>query len=182
MTKLFIATGLALLCSVAFAADPTSAIGKALDQELKVAESDIVPLVEAMPADKFGFAPSNGSFKNARTFQQQATHSAFVIYAVASAILGEKNPSEAGQSENGPPSIQGKEATVKYLKDAFAYGHKAIATINEKNVTELVASPFGNNKVTRLAMASVAVWHTFDHYGQMVVYARMNGVVPPASK
>jgi len=50
------------------------------------------------------------------------------------------------------------------------------------NQLEQVPSPFGEGKTTRGYMVSVVVWHSFDHYGQMVVYARMNGVVPPASR
>jgi len=70
---------------------------------------------------------------------------------------------------------------VKYLKDAFAYGHKAMQSITDKNATALIKSAFGDRQVPRLSMASIATWHSFDHYGQMVVYARMNGIVPPAS-
>ena len=76
-----------------------------------------------------------------------------------------------------------KEDIVKYLKDAFAYGHKAMLSLTDKNLTQMVTSAFGESKVSRVSMATVAVWHTFDHYGQAVVYLRMNGgIVPPASR
>ena len=68
------------------------------------------------------------------------------------------------------------------MKDAFAYAHKANGTLTSQNLMGLVTSAFGNEKVPRLSMATIAVWHSFDHYGQMVVYARMNGVIPPASR
>jgi hypothetical protein len=97
-------------------------------------------------------------------------------------VLGEKNPSEPGQNENGPASLKTKEDIVKYLKDAFAYAHKAMASLTADNLTSMVQSPFGKNKVPRVSMATVAAWHSFDHYGQMVVYARMNGIIPPASR
>jgi len=57
-----------------------------------------------------------------------------------------------------------------------------MASLSEKNLAEMVTSPFGEGKVLRVSMATAAVWHSFDHYGQAVVYARMNGVVPPASR
>jgi uncharacterized damage-inducible protein DinB len=141
-----------------------------------------VPLAEAMPADKYNFAPKGGAFDGVRTFSQQMTHIAAVLYSVSAIILGEKNPSDSGKDENGPASIAGKEAVVKYLKDAFAYSHKAMQSLTDRNFTELVPSPFGSGKVPRASLVALLAWHSFDHYGQSVVYARMNGIVPPASR
>ena len=167
----------------AFAAEPQpSAVAKMYDGQLKIIEQEIVSLAEAMPAEKYDFAPTGGEFKGVRTFSQQMTHVAAVMYMVSAAVLVEKNPSESGPGENGPASIKGKEAVVKYLKDAFAYAHKAMGTLTSQNETDLVPSAFGNQKTARAGMASVAVWHSFDHYGQAVVYARMNSIVPPASR
>jgi len=69
----------------------------------------------------------------------------------------------AVENENGPPSIQSKDEVVKYLKDAFAYGHKAMQSITDKNATALIKSAFGDRQVPRLSMASIATWHSFDH-------------------
>jgi DinB family protein len=166
-----------------FAAEPpASNLSKLLDGQIRQVESEIVSLAEAMPADKYDFAPAGGAFKGVRTFAQQMTHTAAVAYMVSAAALGEKNPSEAGSGENGPASIKGKDAVVKYLKDAFAYAHKAAGSITPANFMELVPSAFGSEKTPRLNMISVVTWHSFDHYGQVVVYARMNGIVPPASR
>jgi uncharacterized damage-inducible protein DinB len=151
------------------------------DRELSMVEREVVSLAEAMPADKYEFAPSNGDFKGVRTFGQQMSHIATVIYEVSAGVLGEKSPVDAGKSENGPASLKTKDAIVKYLKDAFSYAHKAMNSLTDKNFTELVASPFGD-KSPRGSLANGNVWHTFDHYGQAVVYARMNGIVPPASR
>ena len=161
----------------------TNTIAKIYDGDLSTIESELVPLVEAMPEAKFGFAPKDGEFKGARTFAQQATHIASVNYACAAAMLGEKNPVDMGVAENGPASLKSKADIVKYVKDSFAYTHKAMAKLSEKALTELVTSAFDAKKqVPRATMASVPVWHSFDHYGQMVIYARMNGIVPPASR
>lgn len=170
--------------TVLFAAGPTqSVIGNSLDRELKSVESEFVPLVEAMPADKFEFAPTHGEFKGVRTFRQQAMHVAYVIYEVSSAVLGEPSPSpKSGPNENGPESIQSKDDVVKYVKDAFAYGHRAMNSITDRNATEMVKSAFNGKPVPRISIATIPAWHTFDHYGQMVVYLRMNGIVPPASR
>jgi hypothetical protein len=178
-TLLFIATGCAAVLS---AAEPTNVVSKTFDQELTMVEREIVPLAEAMPADKYSFVPTSGEFGKSRTFAQQASHVAAVIYATSAAVLGEKNPTDMGQNENGPASLKTKEDVVKYLKDSFTYAHRANAMVTSQNLTEMVDSAFGKNKVPRLAMVTVPVWHSFDHYGQMVIYARMNGIVPPASR
>lgn len=169
--------------AVMLAADPAAVpLSQVLDRQLSMIEREIVPLAEAMPAEKYQFVPTEGEFKGARTFAQQVGHTAAIVYAVAAASLGEKNPSEAGPGENGPANLKTKEQLVQYLKDAFAYGHKAMKAITTENATAPVANAFGNGSAPRLSMAHVAVWHSFDHYGQMVVYVRMNGIVPPASR
>jgi aminopeptidase-like protein len=84
--------------------------------------------------------------------------------------------------ESGPAELKTKDEIVKYLKDSFVYVHKAVQTVNEKNMVELVKSPFGEGKVTRLGLATSVSGHGFNHYGQMVVYLRMNGIIPPASR
>ena len=152
-----------------------------LDRVVSNTEEEFVPAAEAMPEDKFGYAPTNGEFQGVRTFAQQIKHVAAVNYEVGAAILEEKPPVELN-GEAGPASITSKADIIKYLKNSFAYVHKAVATINETNLTETVRSPFGEGKVTRLGLATAISWHAYDHYGQMVEYLRMNGIIPPASK
>lgn len=145
-------------------------------------EKELVPAVEAMPEDKLGFAPSSGEFKGVRTFGQQAKHVAAVNYLIASAILGEKPPVELG-GENGPDSVKSKAEIVKFTNDSFEYVQKAMASLTDSNlVSPAIKSPFGNGQATRLGMATLIAAHCMDHYGQMVEYLRMNGIVPPASR
>jgi uncharacterized damage-inducible protein DinB len=106
---------------------------------------------------------------------------AAVNYIFGAAILSEKVPVDVGD-ESGPASVKTKAEIVNYLKESFAYVHKAVLTINEKNLVEPVKSPFGEGQVTRLGLATSVAAHGFDHYGQMVEYLRMNGIVPPASR
>ncbi|MFI5113633.1 MAG: DinB family protein [Terriglobales bacterium] len=170
-------------CSLALAQakEEKRTINQVLDSSVKMLEGEFIPAAEAMPEDKFGFAPTNGEFKGVRTFAQQVKHVSAVNYMVAAAILGEKPPVELG-GENGPDSIKTKADIVKFAKDSLAYAHKAVASITDENALGQVDSPFGNGKVTRLGLATVFAWHSFDHYGQMVEYLRMNGIVPPASR
>ena len=152
-----------------------------LDHTVLNLEHEFVPAAEAMPEDKFGFAPRDGEFKGVRTFAQQIKHVAAVNYELGAALLEQKPPVDIGE-ESGPASVTSKADTIKYLKESFAYVHKAIATINEQNLTGTVRSPFGEGMVSRLGLASAVASHGYDHYGQMVEYLRMNGIVPPASR
>ena len=156
-------------------------VTEVLSNTVKNLEHDLVPAAEAMPEDKFSFTPSNGEFKGVRTFAEQIKHIAAVNYELGAAILSEKPPVDIGD-ESGPASLTSKADILKYLNDSFLYVHKAIDTINEKNLTGTVKSPFGEYKVTRLGLATTVAWHGFDHYGQVVEYLRMNGIVPPASR
>ena len=175
-----------LLCASAFAAGAPT-VGETLDGQFRNAEREIVGLVEAMPADKINFAPSNGvingsEFTGVRTFAQQAKHLATYIYMLSSAVLEQKPPIDIGKGDAGPESVQTKEQIVAYMKGAFAFGHKALQSITEKNEMDQVPGPFPGSKMARIAAGVFMMYHNFDHYGQMVVYARMNGVIPPASQ
>ena len=156
-------------------------VAEVLSRSVTNLESDFVPAADAMPEDKYDFAPTGGEFKGVRTFAQQVKHVAAVNYELGSAILAEKPPVDIA-GEAGPASITSKADILKYLKDSFVYVHKAVATINDTNLVETVRSPFGEGSVTRLGLATSISWHGFDHYGQMVVYLRMNGIIPPASR
>ena len=161
--------------------DEHRTVMQVLDHTVSNLEHEFVPAAEAMPEDKFGFAPTSGEFKGVRTFGEQIKHVAAVNYELGAAILEEKPPVDLGD-ESGPASIKTKADILKYLNDSFAYVHKAIQTINEKNLVEPIKSPFGEGKVTRLSLATMVGAHGFDHYGQMVEYLRMNGIIPPASR
>ena len=162
-------------------AQTATTIPQVLNHNIAGVEGEFVPAAEAMPEEKYAFVPTSGEFKGVRTFAEQVKHVAAVNYMVAAAILDEKPPVELG-GENGPDSIKSKADIVKFLKDSFAYVHKALASVNEGNLLKPIKSPFGNDKTNRLAMGTLIAAHCFDHYGQMVVYLRMNSIVPPASR
>ena len=151
------------------------------DGQVKSIEGDILRLAEAMPADKYDFAPTAGAFKGVRTYAQQVRHLATVIYMLAGAALGQKPPVDTGKDDDGPASVRTKAQLVEYLRGSIAFAHKAMATLTQKNELDDIPSPFEAGKMKRLEAASEIAWHSFDHYGQMVVYARMNGVIPPSS-
>ena len=93
--------------------------------------------------------------------------------------MEERSPYGPGTHNNGPEGLQSKEEIVTFLKDSIAYAHRAMASLTEDNLMDPVRSVFG--PMPRSAVAAGIAYHSFNHYGQMVVYARMNGIVPPAS-
>ncbi len=162
----------------AHAADP---VAEMYLHQLKLVEEDVLSLVRAMPAASYGFAPTQGAFTGVRTFGEQVKHLATMIYMTAALVLEEKTPYGPGTNDNGPDSIRSKKEILEYLKDSFAYARKAMASLTEKNQLDPIQTYFG--PMARAAVAAGVAYHSFNHYGQMVVYARMNGVasIQPAS-
>ena len=160
-------------------------IASAIDREISLVEKEVVEAAEAMPESKFDFSPeklniSGSDYKGVRTFGQQLKHVAASNYLIWSPITGEKAPDTANDGK-GPDNMTAKADIIKYLKDSFAFGHKAVATLNDSNLVQPIIR---NNRppTTRLFLATFAAAHAFDHYGQLVEYLRMNGIVPPASR
>ena len=152
-----------------------------LDHALTGVEHEFVPAAEAMPDDKFNFAPTQGISKACGHLPSRSSTSPRSITCSPVRSFRKSHQSSLG-SENGPDNITSKADVVKFLKDSFAYLHKALNTIDENNVLGQVPSPFGTNKISRLGLATIAISHPFDHYGQMVEYLRMNNIIPPASR
>jgi hypothetical protein len=160
---------------------PTSTISEALDFWITNTENRVVPAADAMPGEKYSFAPTAGEFTGVRTFAQQIKHLAANNYRMAAYILNQ-TPTPEQESETGPDAVQSKAQIMDYLKGSFAALHKAIATINEGNMLKPVAASHSPQQKTRLQLAIDAVAHSNNHYGQMVEYLRMNGIIPPASR
>ena len=166
------------------AAPPKPTMDRILNNALRGAEGEFVDAADAMPESKYGFAPTQGEFKGVRNFGQQVKHVAASNYMIGASILGDaKPPVDIGQGENGPDSITSKADIMKFLKESFVYVHKAMSSLtDEAKFNEQIKSPFGPGQTTRGGMAVLEVGHCFDHYGQMVEYLRMNGIIPPASR
>jgi uncharacterized damage-inducible protein DinB len=159
---------------------PAKTPGDALNAVLNIAKSEFVATADAMPEDKYSFAPTNGEFKGVRTFAEQVKHVAAVNYIFGASILQEKPPVDTGE-EKGPASVKSKAEIMKFLNDSFEYLHKALDSISDKNQLDQV-TVFGEMKMARLSVGAFACAHPMDHYGQMVEYLRMNGIIPPASR
>jgi uncharacterized damage-inducible protein DinB len=160
-------------------------IASSIDREISLVEKEVLEAAEAMPKDKFDFSPEKlnlpgSDYKGVRTFAQQLKHIAASNYLIWSPITGEKPPDNVNDGK-GPDNMKAKADIIQYVKDSFAFGHKAVATLTESNLVQPIIR---NNRppTTRLFLATFAPAHCFDHYGQMVEYLRMNGIVPPASR
>ena len=160
---------------------PVHTVSQALDFWITNTEDLVVSAADAMPEEKYGFAPTAGEFTGVRTFAQQIKHLAANNYRMAAYILNQ-TPTPEQESEVGPDTVQSKAQILDYLKGSFTALHRAVAAINEGNMLEPMAASPSPAQKTRLQLAVDAVAHSNDHYGQMVEYLRMNGIVPPASR
>ena len=163
---------------------PPPTVPSAIDREISIVEKEVVDAAEAMPEEKYNFSPESlniagSDYKGVRTFGEQVKHIAASNYLIWSPITGEKPPDTANEGK-GPDAMKAKAEIVKFLKESFAFGHKAVATLTPANLVEPI--PFGKNKTTRLFLSTFAAAHCLDHYGQMAEYLRMNGIIPPASR
>jgi hypothetical protein len=159
------------------------ASSKVIDEWVTKWQKQLVDVAEAMPADKYPFVPTVGEFKGVRTFGEQVKHVAAANYILAAGALGEKPPSDAGD-EMGPGAIRTKPEIVAYLQGSFAALHKAAGAIDDQNKLVATVPPISplQGRGTRLGLVVEAIFHSANHYGQMVEYLRMNGVVPPGSR
>lgn len=176
------------ICSVAQASDSVPKTNAApAAQPISPAESlsaifqqiseEVVGAAEAMPAEKYDFAPSGpGDFKGVRTFAQQVRHVAQANYQFFHGwnLPGKVDPKSLD-------SLKTKDELVKALRDSFAFDQAAINSITAENAFNSLPGP-PEYKLTRASMAAYEMEHTMDHYGQMVEYLRMNGIIPPASR
>ena len=148
---------------------------------LSMVEGQMMGAVKAMPAEKYGFAPSAAIFvptqktdyTGVRTFGALVVHVTQANYGLA-AKIGDMKPDV---DVKGLAALKDKDKMVAALAASFAFVHKAIGTMTSENAFQSVGGP-----MTRATQAGFVAAHTSDEYGQMVEYLRMNGIVPPASQ
>jgi uncharacterized damage-inducible protein DinB len=161
---------------------PPPTVASIVDRQISAVEKLILDVAETMPEEKFNFSPANlnipgSDYNGVRTFALEVKHVAASNYFLWSPLTSEKLP-EGLKNGNGPEAVKTKAEIIKFLKDSFALGHNAAATLTPQNMLE---NP-EHSKSSRLHRATFGVAHAYDHYGQMVEYLRMNGIVPPASR
>jgi uncharacterized damage-inducible protein DinB len=157
------------------------AAAAALEGLISNTETLLMGAATEMPEDKYGFTPTVGEFRGVRTFAKQVKHAAAVQYLVADSILGDPVTADMAD-ERGPDSAKSKAEIVEYLKGSFGALHRAAQTADDANAFAPIKGVFGSAPTTRAGAIAGALAHSSNHYGQMVEYLRMNGIIPPASR
>jgi len=157
-------------------------VSQSLDFWITNTENEVVGAADAMPEEKYSFRPtSGGEFTGVRTFGEQIKHLAANNFRMAAQILAQ-TPTPDQQAETGPDNVRTKAQIMNYLRGSFVALHRAVATITEQNMLKPLASHLPPRQDNPIQFAVDAVAHSYDHYGQMVEYLRMNGIIPPASR
>ena len=174
-----VSTLLLSLLTSAQESDVPKNIAESVGGALHWTEGQFLGVAEAMPESKYDFVPSAGEFKGVRSFAEQVKHVACANFAFFNEIEGKTPPEHC--EKGGSAVAKSKAELVKYLRDSFDYGDRVLATINAQNALARVEGPYAGPNA-RLGIAVAAVWHIADHYGQIVEYLRMNGIVPPSTQ
>lgn len=162
--------------------------GKALARQFGYQEYEVRSAAEAMPAEKWDYRPAQGLFGNekpefgpaeVRTFAEQVKHVACSNFAFAAELDAAKPPDRCDLG--GPSPAKTRAELLVYLRDSFVALKKSLSAITAKNMYDPMEGPYATPN-TRLGLATVCVWHAADHYGQMTLYLRLNGIVPPSSR
>ncbi|PYX94840.1 MAG: hypothetical protein DMG71_11285 [Acidobacteria bacterium] len=159
--------------------DIPKSIAESISQTLQFTEGSFLGVAEAMPENKYSFIPTAGNFEGVRSFGEQVKHVACAQFAFFNEFDGKKPPEDCEKGGHDPAKT--KAELIKYLKDSFDYSNRVLATLSEKNALERVEGRYAGPN-TKIGISVVAVWHITDHYGQIVEYLRMNGIVPPMTQ
>jgi len=159
--------------------DVPKSIAESVSETLQFAEENFLAVAEAMPEDKYSFVPTAGKFDDVRSFSEQVKHVACSQFAFFNEFEGKKPPESC--EKGGHDAAKTKGELIRYLKDSFDYSNRVLATLTAKKALERVQGPYAAPN-TKLGISVVAVWHITDHYGQLVEYLRMNGMVPPMTE
>ena len=159
--------------------DIPTTIADSVGGALKHTQARFVEIAEAMPESKYSFIPTAGNFKDARSFAEQVKHVACANVAFFDEIEGKTPPAHC--ERGGPSPATTKAELLKYLHESFDYGNRVLVTVNAQNALDRVEGGYAAPN-TKLGVAVAAVWHVTDHYGQLVEYLRMNGIVPPSTR
>ena len=162
---------LSLLGGTVLPAAQTNPLSADLKNDYKTVRDYVIRAAEKMPEADYGFKPS----PDVRTFAQQIAHVADDQYNLCAPAKGETRQAAYTAIES---SLSKKAELIVALKDAFAYCDSVYESLTDASGAE---PALGRNR-NRFAMLNWNLWHTWEHYGNMVVYLRMKGLIPPSSE
>jgi uncharacterized damage-inducible protein DinB len=135
----------------------------------------LIAMAEDFPEDKYDFKPTPAQ----RSFAEQLLHAANANYFFTNPAMGKAMPAEEDPKRD---QFKTKADIVAFVKKAFADGAAAIKAKGDKGMSDLLVDPFAHQKVRVYDMAYGFIEHSGEHYGQLVVYYRLSGLVPPESR
>jgi uncharacterized damage-inducible protein DinB len=156
--------------------DVAKSIAESVGGTLQFAEGNFLGVAEAMPDDKYSYIPTGGNFDGVRSFGEQVKHVACAQFAFFNEFEGKKPPDDCEKGGHDPAKT--KAELTKYLKASFDYSNRVLARLTANNALDRVEGRYAGPN-TKMGISVVAVWHITDHYGQLVAYLRLNGIVPP---
>lgn len=142
-------------------------------------QHEILSAAQAMPAEKYSFSPATvnipgANFVKVRTFAEELKHVAQSNFVIASNITG----GEPAVDPKVVGALEHKDDILAALISSFMAVHAALATITPANQDDAVDDPGVGPHQSKLSEAAWVAAHGYDHYGQIVEYLRMNGIVP----
>src|ERR1700730_890217 len=135
----------------------------------------LTAMAEDFPEDKYDFKPTPAQ----RSFAEQLLHAAGANYFFTNLALGEKPPAEEDPKRD---KYKTKTEIVAFVKKSFADGAAAIKAKGDKGMSDIVVDPFEHQKARISDLAYGFIEHSGEHYGQLVAYYRLSGLVPPESR
>jgi len=173
----FIATVVAVCFAApaSFAQSSANPISAGLRSQWDGAKKNIQQSADLMPQANWDYRPTDG----VRSFGEILAHVAGASYAICAAAKGEKTPFAEDYFEK---NARGRAAIVKATSDAIAYCDGAFSALTDATAGQPVTNPFGEGQVPRTQMLVLQIGHDNEHYGNLVTYFRMNGIVPPSSR
>lgn len=180
--RLFLAVGTAAFFFAAApivgaqqSAGPANPVSQAIRDSWESAKRNLKESADQMPEADYNFKPTD----SVRTFGQIIAHVAGASYVYCSAARGEKTPHEEGDFEKTATT---KAAIIKALNDSNAYCDAAFTALTDRSAAEVVPMPFGGKDAGRASPLIRNIGHLNEHYGNLVTYFRIKGMVPPSSK
>jgi len=160
----------AALPSLLSAQTPAPSLSKELAGSFQRASTEIIDIAEAMPAEKYGYKPA----AEISSFGDQLVHVAGITQRFIDSAKGTK-------TEAAHHAAMGKPEVIGLLKTTFKSAQDMIGSFNDTQMLEPVKFPFGDRTVTRATFWQGPLYQIRNHHGQLVVYLRMNGIVPPTT-
>lgn len=157
--------------SLSWAQTPAPSITKEMVGLYQRASNEILDIAEAMPAEKYSYKPT----AEMSTFGDQLVHVAGIVQRFVDNSKGVKTEAAAHHGAMAKPDV------IALLKKSFQNGQDSIAQLSDSQLLEQVKFPFGDRMVSRFIYWQGPLYQIRNHHGQLVVYLRMNGIVPPTT-